>query len=142
MLVGQPSLACRKLRFMNYFLRALRDAVKSWPFLLAAFFCSAGVAGLWGANIAALFPIIEVTLNGESLQSWNGRRLTDAQQRVDDSLTESTDLTASLAAGSLADDEATQARSRIDTLSLNRRGDEAVVASNARWTARMLMPRR
>ena len=114
---------------MNYFLRALRDAVKSWPFLLAAFFCSAGVAGLWGANIAALFPIIEVTLNGESLQSWNGRRLTDAQQRVDDSLTESTDLTASLDAGSLAADAATQARSRIDTLSLNRRGDEAVVFS-------------
>ena len=53
---------------MKYFLRALRDASKSWPLLLAAFLCSAGVAGLWGANIAALFPIIEVTLNGESLQ--------------------------------------------------------------------------
>ena len=53
---------------MNHFLRALRDAVKSWPLLVAAFFCSACVAGLWGANIAALFPVIEVTLNGESLQ--------------------------------------------------------------------------
>ena len=68
---------------MNHFLRALRDAVKSWPFLLAAFLCSACVAGLWGANIAALFPVIEVTLNGESLQSWNGRRLVDAQNRID-----------------------------------------------------------
>ena len=59
---------------MKYFLRALRDASKSWPLLLAAFLCSAGVAGLWGANIAALFPIIEVTLNGESLQDWNQER--------------------------------------------------------------------
>ena len=41
---------------MQYFLRALRDAAKSWPLLVAAFLCSAGVASLWGANIAALSP--------------------------------------------------------------------------------------
>ena len=55
---------------MHYFLRALREAARSWPLLAAAMLCSAGVAALWGANIAALFPIIEVTLKGESLQSW------------------------------------------------------------------------
>ena len=67
---------------MNYFLRALREAAKSWPLLAAALLCSAGVAALWGANIAALFPIIEVTLKGDSLQSWNERRIDDARQRV------------------------------------------------------------
>ncbi|MEI6257165.1 MAG: ABC transporter ATP-binding protein [Planctomycetota bacterium] len=126
---------------MNHFLRALRDAVKSWPFLAAAFLCSAGVAGLWGANIAALFPIIEVTLNGESLQSWNGRRLTDAQGRLDASGKEMADLEATLANGSLAADAALKARSRVDTLSLNRRGDEASVYSAqklAPWLARFL----
>jgi subfamily B ATP-binding cassette protein MsbA len=120
---------------MNHFLRALRDAVKSWPFLLAAFFCSACVAGLWGANIAALFPVIEVTLNGESLQSWNGRRLVDAQNRIDAGDREASDLKASLAANTIADAAATKARSRIDTLALNRRGDEAVV-----YSARNLAP--
>jgi ATP-binding cassette, subfamily B, bacterial MsbA len=120
---------------MNHFLRALRDAVKSWPFLLAAFFCSACVAGLWGANIAALFPVIEVTLNGESLQSWNGRRLVDAQNRIDAGDREASDLKASLAANTIADTAATKARSRIDTLALNRRGDEAVV-----YSARNLAP--
>jgi ATP-binding cassette subfamily B protein/subfamily B ATP-binding cassette protein MsbA len=120
---------------MNHFLRALRDAVKSWPFLLAAFFCSACVAGLWGANIAALFPVIEVTLNGESLQSWNGRRLVDAQNRIDAGDLEASDLKASLAANTIADAAATKARSRIDTLALNRRGDEAVV-----YSARNLAP--
>jgi ATP-binding cassette, subfamily B, bacterial MsbA len=126
---------------MNHFLRALRDAVKSWPFLLAAFFCSACVAGLWGANIAALFPVIEVTLNGESLQSWNGRRLVDAQNRIDAGDRESSDLKASLAANTIADTAATKARSRIDTLALNRRGDEAVVYSAknlAPWLDRFL----
>ena len=68
---------------MTYFLRALRDASKSWPWLLAAFLCSAGVAGLWGANIAALFPIIEVTLNGESLQDWNEKRIADAESKLE-----------------------------------------------------------
>jgi ATP-binding cassette, subfamily B, bacterial MsbA len=126
---------------MNHFLRALRDAVKSWPFLLAAFFCSACVAGLWGANIAALFPVIEVTLNGESLQSWNGRRLVDAQNRIDAGDREASDLKASLAANTIADAAATKARSRIDTLALNRRGDEAVVYSAknlAPWLDRFL----
>jgi ATP-binding cassette subfamily B protein/subfamily B ATP-binding cassette protein MsbA len=126
---------------MNHFLRALRDAVKSWPFLLAAFCCSACVAGLWGANIAALFPVIEVTLNGESLQSWNGRRLVDAQSRIDAGDQESSDLKASLAANTIADTAATKARSRIDTLALNRRGDEAVVYSAknlAPWLDRFL----
>jgi hypothetical protein len=68
---------------MHYFLRALRDAAKSWPLLLAAFLCSAGVAALWGANIAALFPIIEVTLNGESLQTWNTRRIDETDAKIE-----------------------------------------------------------
>jgi ATP-binding cassette, subfamily B, bacterial MsbA len=126
---------------MNHFLRALRDAVKSWPFLLAAFFCSACVAGLWGANIAALFPVIEVTLNGESLQSWNGRRLVDAQNRIDAGDREASDLKVSLAANTLADAAATKARNRIDTLAMNRHGDEAVVYSAknlAPWLDRFL----
>ena len=126
---------------MNYFLRALRDAIKSWPFLLAAFLCSAGVAGLWGANIAALFPIIEVTLNGESLQSWNERRQTDAERRIEAADTEAAALEATLADGKLPTMEATRARSRIDTLSLHRRGDEAIVATSRRlapWLDRLL----
>jgi|TARA_B100000073_G_scaffold229125_1_gene191164 ATP-binding cassette subfamily B protein/subfamily B ATP-binding cassette protein MsbA len=67
---------------MYHFVRALRDAAKRWPLLLAAFLCSAGVAALWGANIAALFPIIEVTLNGESLQSWNKERMEESEKKL------------------------------------------------------------
>jgi subfamily B ATP-binding cassette protein MsbA len=126
---------------MNHFLRALRDAVKSWPFLLAAFFCSACVAGLWGANIAALFPVIEVTLNGESLQSWNGRRITAAEGRIEAGGRESSELEAELAAESLDPAAATKARSRLDTLVMDRRRDEAVVYSARKlepWLDRLL----
>jgi len=126
---------------MHYFLRALRDAAKRWPLLVASFLCSAGVASLWGANIAALFPIIEVTLNGDSLQSWNARRLSDAKARVDSSRKEQADLEAKLAAGDLAAAEANRTRTRLDALSLAVRGDEAVVYSSEKlgpWLDRLL----
>lgn len=126
---------------MHYFLRALRDAAKRWPLLLASFLCSAGVASLWGANIAALFPIIEVTLNGDSLQSWNARRLTDAQTRVEAGRKEQADLETKLASGEMPAAEAARARTQIDKLTLAIRGDEAVVYSSEKlgpWLDRLL----
>ncbi|MFM8379420.1 MAG: ABC transporter ATP-binding protein [Planctomycetia bacterium] len=126
---------------MHYFLRAIRDAAKRWPLLMAAFLCSAGVAGLWGANIAALFPIIEVTLNGDTLQSWNERRLEDAQTRIDTARKEQADLEALLATADRSTAEATRARTRLDTLALQVRGDEAVVYASRRlapWLDRYL----
>lgn len=126
---------------MHYFLRALRDAAKRWPLLVAAFLCSAGVAGLWGANIAALFPIIEVTLNGKSLQSWNEERIEAAETRIAAGEKERETLTADLDNGRLDGGKATAARSRIDALNLSMRGDEAIVYSSKKlqpWIARFL----
>ncbi len=126
---------------MNYFLRALREAAKSWPLLAAALLCSAGVAALWGANIAALFPIIEVTLKGDSLQSWNERRIEEAEGRIEAGRRALVDLEARLA------DEATDPRAvqrdrtQRDTLQLSLRGDEAIVYSAKRlapWLDRFL----
>ena len=65
---------------MKRFARALREAWRHWPYLAVALACSLGVAALWGANIAALFPIIQTTLHGQSLQEWNQQRLVESQQ--------------------------------------------------------------
>jgi ATP-binding cassette subfamily B protein/subfamily B ATP-binding cassette protein MsbA len=115
---------------MHYFLRALREAAKSWPLLVAAFCCSAGVAALWGANIAALFPIIEVTLNGDSLQTWNDRRITGAEERIEAAGKERKDLEDALASGTLAADATVAARNRVDTIQLATRGDDAMLYSS------------
>lgn len=64
---------------MKSFARALKEAWRYWPALALALCSSLGVAALWGANIAALFPIIETTLHGQSLQTWNQNRLEKAQ---------------------------------------------------------------
>lgn len=115
---------------MHYFLRALREAAKSWPLLVAAFLCSTGVAALWGANIAALFPIIEVTLNGDSLQTWNDRRIKGAEERIEAVGKERKDLEDALASGTLAADATVTARNRVDTIQLATRGDEAMLYSS------------
>ena len=117
---------------MHYFLRALREAARSWPLLAAAMLCSAGVAALWGANIAALFPIIEVTLKGESLQSWNEDRIEVARKRAEEGRVERGQLETEIAAGNRTGKDLTWARSRVDTLKLNVAGDEAVVYSAER----------
>ncbi|RLS28767.1 MAG: ABC transporter ATP-binding protein [Planctomycetota bacterium] len=126
---------------MHSFVRALRDAVKSWPLLVAAFLCSAGVASLWGANIAALFPIIEVTLNGESLQSWNAKRIEDATRRIGIGRSQEETIRAQLAAEMFSEDEAAAAQRTLDTVTLNLRGDEALLYSSEKldpWLHRFL----
>lgn len=55
---------------MKNFRRAIRDSFHHWPAILMATFCSMGVATLWSANIGALFPVIEMTLRGNSMQEW------------------------------------------------------------------------
>ncbi|MBU6310131.1 MAG: ABC transporter ATP-binding protein/permease [Planctomycetes bacterium] len=126
---------------MNYFLRALREAAKSWPLLAAALLCSAGVAALWGANIAALFPIIEVTLKGDSLQSWNERRIEEAKARVTAATSQIADLEAAVAKAAGDADETKRDRNLLDTLKLSKRGDETIIYSGERlspWLDRFL----
>jgi ATP-binding cassette subfamily B protein/subfamily B ATP-binding cassette protein MsbA len=126
---------------MNEFVRALKDASKSWPLLMAAFLCSAGVASLWGANIAALFPIIEVTLNGESLQEWNEKRIAQSTERIAAGEKEQSSLESRLAEADPADKESIAAKNRLDTLALSLAGDRAVVAASERlrpWLLKLL----
>ena len=126
---------------MHYFLRALREASKRWPLLLAAFACSAGVAGLWGANIAALFPIIEVTLRGESLQSWNDKRIELAREKLEAVEVEADRLRRELDSGAIAAAEAHAARTRIDALATAALGERSIVYSGQKlrpWLSRFL----
>lgn len=64
---------------MKYFSQALKDASRHKFIIAAAMACSLAVAALWSLNIAALFPIIQTTLNGQSLQSWNQQRIERAE---------------------------------------------------------------
>ena len=113
---------------MHYFLRALREAAKNWPLLAAAMLCSAAVAALWSANIAALHPIIEVTLKGESLQSWNGREVAAARERIEGANAERTAVQARLAGAEGGGAELATDRNRLALLEQKLAADGRVVA--------------
>lgn len=55
---------------MKPFWNAIRDSLHHTPALILATLCSVGIAFLWGSNIGALYPVVEMTLNGKSIQSW------------------------------------------------------------------------
>ena len=69
---------------MNHFLRALKEAWRHWFVLAAALVFSIFAAALWGANIAALFPVIETTLNGRSIPEGNRQRVRVAEKDIAD----------------------------------------------------------
>ena len=67
---------------MKNFGRALADALGFWPLLLVATLCSVGGGAIWGLNIGALFPVVEVTIAGESLQDWIQDEIAESHQRI------------------------------------------------------------
>ena len=68
--------------YMKNFYRALREAWRHWLTLSLGIMCSFVMAFLWGANIIALFPIIETTIHGDTLQTWNKKRTETVRDKV------------------------------------------------------------
>lgn len=68
---------------MKPFWNAIRDSLHHAPALVLATMCSIGIAFLWGSNIGALYPVVEMTLNGESIQSWleKGAQAADTEEK-------------------------------------------------------------
>lgn len=55
---------------MKNFAKAIKESLHLAPAIILATLCSLGIACLWGGNISALYPVIEVTLKNESIQDW------------------------------------------------------------------------
>lgn len=69
---------------MQNFGKAIREASHLAPLILLATICSLGIALLWGSNIGALYPVIEITLRNESVQSWLDKKHADTQAEIDE----------------------------------------------------------
>ncbi|MEC9091340.1 MAG: ABC transporter ATP-binding protein [Planctomycetota bacterium] len=55
---------------MKHYVRALKMAMKYKWSLITAIFCSIMVAILWGANVGAVYPFVEVVFERNSLHDW------------------------------------------------------------------------
>ena len=45
------------------------------------FICSSIVGILWGANLGAIYPVVEIIFQGQSMHDWSERQLTQSRQR-------------------------------------------------------------
>lgn len=68
---------------MHNFLRILRSSTKYHWTILGILTTSMLVALLWGANIGALFPVIQVALHRKPLQVWMDDKITDTNHKID-----------------------------------------------------------
>ena len=64
--------------------RAVRMALVYRWHLLVSVVCSIAVALLWGANIGAVYPFVEVVLRGKSMHQWIDERLVETQGHIDE----------------------------------------------------------
>ncbi|MGE3807462.1 MAG: hypothetical protein AB7K24_22590, partial [Gemmataceae bacterium] len=68
---------------MKNFLRALRCA---WPYrrrLVASVICAALAALFWSLNFTAIYPILKILGNEQSLQQWVDERIDTTQKEVE-----------------------------------------------------------
>lgn len=81
---------------MKSFSRAIGLAVRNRPTLLGVIFTSLAVGVLWGANIGAVYPFVEVVFEGQTLQEWIDGDIADSATRTDELLAKSATLRESL----------------------------------------------
>ena len=59
---------------MNSFVRSLKLALRYRWTLVGSVLCALAVAVLWGGNIGAVYPLVEVSLKGETLRDWSAKQ--------------------------------------------------------------------
>ena len=67
---------------MKHYWRALKMALKYKWSLVTAIFCSIMVALLWGANIGAVYPFVEVVFERNSLHDWVDNQVTNSREKI------------------------------------------------------------
>src|SRR5215471_4770864 len=70
---------------MHNFVRALKVALTHRVNIAVCVFTSAVIAVLWGGNLTAVFPVVEVIMNDHALPDWIDQKVAEAQEEVKDS---------------------------------------------------------
>lgn len=69
---------------MTNFVRVIRLALRHRLTVAASIFCSLAVALLWGGNITAIYPIVDVVMNDKSIPEWMDEKVESTQAEVED----------------------------------------------------------
>jgi len=69
---------------MKYYSQAIKLALKEYRWSIAAStLCSLMIGLLWGANLGAVYPFVEIIFRGESLESWVQTEIENAESEID-----------------------------------------------------------
>ena len=68
---------------MSSFLRVVRLSLRYRFTVVGTVVCALAVGVLWGGNIGAVFPFVEVVFRGQSLQEWVDGEVTKAEQEIE-----------------------------------------------------------
>ncbi|MCA9166846.1 MAG: ABC transporter ATP-binding protein [Planctomycetales bacterium] len=67
---------------MKHLLQAIRMSLRYRWSLITSIVCSAFVAVLWGANITAVYPFVEVVFQGQTLHDWVAEQMDDVDYKL------------------------------------------------------------
>ena len=77
---------------MGNFGRVLRLTLRYRFTFVASVLCALGVAVLWGGNIGAIYPVLQVAFKGQSLQDWASEEIQKSTDKLKTFQTELADL--------------------------------------------------
>ena len=69
---------------MNNFVRALRLTLRYKWTLAGALVCALMVGALWGGNIGAMYPVVEVVFENQSIPSWLDEQVVKSGKLIDE----------------------------------------------------------
>jgi ATP-binding cassette, subfamily B, bacterial MsbA len=124
---------------MKNFCRALGDAFRYWKSIALATAASLIIAALWGGNIGALFPVIQVTLAEKTLQDWIDTKIATTESAITQLSQDIATLEQSLRAA--APDERRALEARLQQLESEQSNQLTSLASSERlqpWIHRFL----
>lgn len=75
------------------FLRIIKISLKYKYTIIFSIITALGVGLLWGTNLSAVYPFMELTFKGESLQTRLAAMIDESQQRITDFQTQQADTT-------------------------------------------------
>ena len=73
---------------MTNFARVLRIALRHRFTVFASLLCSLAVALLWGGNITAIYPIVDIVMDDKAIPEWIDEKLEFTQTKIDKLVTE------------------------------------------------------
>ena len=121
---------------MKKFRLAIYDSLHHWPLLLLATLCSLGVATLWSANIGAMYPVIEMTLQGNSTQKQLAKAVTETEAHLVELDEARARVKATLDAPDTPDTDAVESRKVLKNLDIEHE-EQTTALQWQQWRLRM-----